>query len=235
MDYQLFMREGRTCADLATPKPHLTPSQAAAQVISNRDTDLISTSHTEFARQLINQGSTVKRNSIAMTCNLTNQEITPRTIPNQTRFIEEVEPENLFISWNNAHGEDHPDHVTGEKQALIDEHLKPLLDHSEVGPNHRSSIAVLENGTVIAAIIVSLREGQPTMGGPWISEIWVDPDHQGKRIARYLIDQAQLTRQQDGFTSLGLAVTNGNPAKNLYATAGFTTVEEFWTLILPTV
>ena len=235
MDYQLFTREGRTCADLATPKPHLTPSQAAAQVISNRETELISTSHEESARQLINQGCTVKRNAIAMTCNLTNQEFSPAAIHNQTRFVEDIEPESLFDSWNNAYGPGHPDHVTGEKHELIKEHLTPLLDHSELGPNHRSSITLLDNETSIAAIIISLREGQPPFGGPWVSEIWVDPDHQGKRIARYLIDQAQLTLQQDGFTSLGLAVTNGNPAKNLYATAGFTTVEEFWTLKLPTV
>jgi len=177
---------------------------------------------------------------MAMTCNLadqdlTQQEVTPASTTHEVHFVEDVNPESLFDSWNKAYGPNHPDHVTGEKQALINEHLAPLLDHSELGPNHRASITLVDNEMPIAAIIISLREGHAPFGGPWVSEIWVDPHHQGEGIAQFLIVQAKEKLAKDGFTSLGLAVTNGNPAKSLYATAGFTTVKEFWTLKLPTV
>jgi hypothetical protein len=45
MDFELCIRAGQSCADLAAPKPHFTASGAAAQVISGRETKLISISH----------------------------------------------------------------------------------------------------------------------------------------------------------------------------------------------
>jgi len=129
---------------------------------------------------------------MAMTCNhanqdLTQQEVTPAITTHEVHFVEDVNPESLFDSWNKAYGPNHPDHVTGEKQALINEHLAPLLDHSELGPNHRASITLFDNEMPIAAIIISLREGHAPFGGPWVSEIWVDPHHQGKGITQFLI------------------------------------------------
>ncbi len=102
-----------------------------------------------------------------------------------------------------------------------------------MGDNHRSSLAIIDNGTPIAAIIISLRDGLPPFGGPWISEIWVEPKHQGQGIAKYLIAHAQVKLKADGYSSLGLAVTNGNQAKQLYENTGFTIVKEFWTLAVP--
>lgn len=188
------------CADFAQPKPDLTISEAAKPVIQERVTELVSTSNSEFAKELIAHGCTTKRNAIAMTC-----------------------------------GPTHPDHLPGNRIDLIREHLQPLLDRTELGVNHRSSIAILHGGIPIAGIIISLREGSSPFGGPWISEIWVDPKHQGQGIAKYLITQTQEKLKEDNYTSLGLAVTNGNQAKQLYEYAGFTVVEEFWTLSLPTV
>ncbi len=127
----------------------------------------------------------------------------------------------------------HPDHTPGDKSDLIREHLQPLLDRSEMGINHRSSIAVIQSGAPIAGIIISLREGDPPFGGPWVSEIWVDPTHQHQGIGRFLITQAQKELKEDGYTSLGLAVTNGNPAKQLYENSEFTTVQLSWTVALP--
>ncbi len=71
MDFDLRIRENQTCADLAQPKPHLTIREATKQVIQERVSELISTSNSEFAKELIAHGCTTKRNAIAMTCDLT--------------------------------------------------------------------------------------------------------------------------------------------------------------------
>ncbi len=233
MDFELCIRENQTCADLAQPKPHLTISEATSQVIRERVTELISTSNSAFAKELIAQGCITKRNAIAMTCDLTQLKISPTQNLRETRFIEEIDSGELFESWNNAYGSTHPDHIPGNRSDLIRDHLQPLLDRTEMGDNHRSSLAIIDNGTPIAAIIISLRDGLPPFGGPWISEIWVEPKHQGQGIAKYLIAHAQVKLKADGYSSLGLAVTNGNQAKQLYENTGFTIVKEFWTLAVP--
>lgn len=232
MDFELCVRGNQTCADLAQPKPDLTISEAAKMVIQERVTELVSTSNSEFAKELIAQGCTTKRNAIAMTCDLSHIKSTPTQNVRKSRFIEEVDPQELFDSWNNAYGPTHPDHIPGNRADLIREHLQPLLDRTELGENHRSSIAILHGGIPIAGIIISLREGPSPFGGPWISEIWVDPKHQGHGIAKYLITQAQEKLKVNNYMSLGLAVSNGNQAKELYEYAGFTVVEEFWTIAL---
>ncbi len=233
MDFELCIRENQTCADLAQPKPHLIISEAKSQVIRERVTELISTSNSEFAKELIAQGCTTKRNATAMTCDLTQLKISPTQNTRETRFIEEVDPEELFDSWNNAYGPTHPDHIPGNMSDLIRVHLQPLLDRTEMGDNHRSSLAVMERAIPITGIIISLREGAQPFGGPWISEIWVDPSHQHQGLGKALINQALEKLKEDNYSSLGLAVTNGNQAKALYEDAGFTTIREFWTIALP--
>ncbi len=222
MDFELCIRENQTCADLAQPKPHLIISEATSQVIRERVTELISTSNSEFAKELIAQGCTTKRNAIAMICNLTQVKISPTNFPQETKYIEEVPAQALFTSWNNAYGPTHPDHIPGNMSDLIRVHLQPLLDRTEMGDNHRSSLAVMESAIPIAGIIISLREGAQPFDGPWISEIWVEPKHQQQGIAKYLIAHAQVKLKADG-----------NQAKALYEDAEFTTIREFWTIALP--
>ncbi len=233
MDFELCIRENQTCADLAQPKPHLIIREAVQQVIKERATELISTSNTEFAQELLTQGCNPRRNAIAMTCDLTQLTFLPTKNQQETRFIEEFEADALFDSWNNAYEPTHPDHIPGNNSDLIRGHLQPLLDRSEIGDNHRSSLAVMD-GIPIAGIIISLREGAPPFGGPWVSEIWVDQKHQHQGLGKQLINQAQEKLKADGYPSLGLAVTNGNKAKGLYEDVGFTTIKEFWTLEVPT-
>jgi len=233
VDFELCIRENQTCADLAQPKPDLTISEATTKVMQERVTQLVSTSNSGFANELIAQGCATKRIAIAMTCDLSQIKSTPIKNMQEARFIGEVDPEDLFDSWNTAYGPTHPDHIPGNRADLIREHLQPLLDRTELGKNHRSSIAIFDSGIPIAGIIISLREGTSPFGGPWISEIWVDPKHQGQGIAKYLITHAQTKLKADNYSNLGLAVTKGNQAQELYEYAGFIIVEKFWTLELP--
>ena len=237
IDFEPCMRDGLTCADFAEPKSHLTASEAARLTIARKPAQLISTQSKEFAQALIDQGGQLKRHALAMTCDLTNKKYNSKPQqPDgmQSQFIEDVSADELFDSWYAAYPPGHPDFLVGEKTDLIREHLQPLLDRSALGTNHRSSIALLENGNAKAGIIISLREGEPPYGGPWVSEIWVSPKLQQRGIGHYLLHQAQLALRDDGYQSIGLAVSVGNPAQRLYESHGFTVVSESWTILIST-
>ena len=227
------MRDGLTCADFAEPKSHLNAGAAARLTLSTKPAELISTQNQEFALALIDQGGQLKRHARAMTCDVTTEKYdsNPKLANGmQSQFIEDVSADALFDSWYAAYPPGHPDFLVGEKADLIREHLQPLLDRSALGANHRSSIALLENGNAKAGIIISLREGEPPYGGPWVSEIWVSPTLQQRGIGHYLLHQAQFALHHDGYQSLGLSVSVGNPAQRLYETHGFRVVSESWTI-----
>lgn len=230
------MRDGLTCADLARPKPNLDPIEAAQLTIALHPADLVATQNNEFAQALLVQGCSLKRNALAMTLNVQDH---PERYASDLSddysliFIEDLSADALFDSWFSAYPPGHPDFIPGTKAELIAENLQPLLNHSMMGANHRSSVAVLNESRAIAGIIISLRAGQAPYGGPWVSEFWVAASHQRMGIGKSLISTAITQLRVDGFTSLGLAVTRGNPAQSLYNSIGFQLVEESWTLALP--
>ncbi|MGB4324512.1 MAG: GNAT family N-acetyltransferase [Candidatus Nanopelagicales bacterium] len=235
IDFELCLRDNKTCGDLAEPKSHLSIEQAAQQTIELRPVDMVATSNKEFAEQLLSLGCTPRRHAFAMTLDFSHLEIKPRDLGHQSVFIEDMQAHDLFDSWFAAYPPGHPDFLPGTKAELITENLQPLLDRSLLGANHRSSRAVLHDGRVIAAIIISLREGDAPYGGPWVSEIWCDPTFQHQGIGRTLLTNAITALAEDGFTSLGLAVSNGNAAISLYQSVGFEPVSESWTINLPEV
>lgn len=241
IDFEPCMRDGLTCADFAEPKSHLTASEAARLTLTTKPAELISTQSPEFAQALTDQGGQLKRHALAMTCDLTSEINNENYKSNpqqpdamQVQFIEDVSADQLFDSWYAAYPPGHPDFLVGEKTDLIREHLQPLLDRSALGTNHRSSIALLENGSATAGIIISLREGEPPYGGPWVSEIWVAPKLQQRGLGHYLLHQAQFALREDGYQSLGLSVSVGNSAQRLYESHGFTVVSESWTILIST-
>ena len=54
--------------------------------------------------------------------------------------------------------------------------------------------------------------------------IAVDRAHRGRGIGRQLLDALAQVARDHGFTSLSLAVDDGNPAERLYERAGYVTV-----------
>jgi len=236
IDFDPCIRDNTTCADFAQPRSHLSPDQAAQLTIELRPAALISTPNAEFAAALLARNCTQKRHAYAMSLDLTSHPPQPisHQMPQETRFIEHCTADELFDSWYAAYPLGHPDYLPGTRAELMAENLQPLLDRSLLGANHRSSRAVFQDGEVHAAIIISLREGEAPYGGPWLSEIWCDPRLQHQGIGKSLLTTAIRELSEDGFASLGLAVSQGNPAKKLYESLGFTGISQSWTIALPT-
>ena len=242
INFEPSIRGNTSCADFAQPKSHLSVDQAAKQTIDLRPAELIVTPNQEFAEQLLKHGCTLKRHAHAMSLDLTAYPPEPNRprqskesqLTQSTQFIEKLTADELFDSWSAAYPRGHPDYLPGRRAELTAENLQPLLDRSLLGANHRSSLAVLKEGEVVAAIMISLREGEAPYGGPWLSEIWCDPRFQRQGIGRALLTMAITDLIQDRFSSLGLAVSHDNPAMKLYESLGFTQVSESWTVALPT-
>jgi ribosomal protein S18 acetylase RimI-like enzyme len=139
----------------------------------------------------------------------------------------------LLPGWRAAYPVGHPDHEPGTDDEVIAECWDGYDTPEYAGAEHRSSGIVLRRGRPVAGIIVGLRDEPSPWGGPWVNDIWVDPAFAGRGIGAAILGQAQWLLAQDGFTTLGLVVSHGNPARRLYERSGFRTIMESWTLVLP--
>ena len=117
-----------------------------------------------------------------------------------------------------------PRHVDGAARVHEDPHeeLERILIRGIAGPVLGCSrLAVDAAGDVHAAVIVTDLEGEPPFGGPWIAECFRDRDPRHAGAGRALLEHALLQATRDGLPCVGLAVTHGNRARELYAELGF--------------
>ena len=234
------MREGTPLADLATVVPGRTATDAAAAVVGEPGLSgwLLSTENLALAACLVRLGAAPKRHALVMQCDLREN---PAVGGIDGRFTVTPLPRDpdsalwsaILPSWRLAFPEDHPDHFAGDDAKAIAFHLR-LVDGSELGPLHRSSTLLLdEGGQAVAGIMVNIRPQDPPWGGAWIADIWRDPSLRGSGVGGTLIDYAKVLLGEDGYAKLTLAVTSGNPARRSYERAGFKVAIESQTLRLP--
>lgn len=86
------------------------------------------------------------------------------------------------------------------------------------------------DGTLVGACFVTDRRDD-RWDGPWITDVFRDPDVPVKGVGRALIASSVARCQADERTNLGLAVTDANEtARALYRSLGFAQVSENWRL-----
>jgi GNAT superfamily N-acetyltransferase len=232
------LREGTPIADLASVTPHRSSGDAAAAALAQLPGWLLATTDLALASRLIKVGAKPRRHAVVMQCDLRGVidlvDIDPRFTPSP--LPDTADPHAwapLLPSWRAAFPRDHPDHFDGDDPLAI-AFLRRLVDGSELGPLHRSTTLLLdEGGTPVAGIVVNVRSQDPPLGGPWIADIWRDPALRGSGVGAMLISHAKRLLVEDGYASLGLAVTAGNPARATYQAQGFRVVTESQTVLLP--
>lgn len=137
-------------------------------------------------------------------------------------------------AWRAAYPPGHPDHRPKDNEALLKELFHPLLDGTLHGPSLPCSCLVVDEADqVVAGLLVNDIEGDPPYGGPWITELFRDPDPRHRGLGRRLLRRAISATAADGRASLGLVVTEGNPARGLYEAHGFRLVDSTITVIIP--
>ncbi len=232
------LREGAPIADLASVTPNRTTAAAAAAALAQLPGWLLATDDLSLAGCLVKMGAKPRRHAVVMQCDLRTPVTTPAADP---RFTLRALPDTtdprawapILPSWRAAFPPDHPDHFDGD-DALAIAFLRRLVDGTELGPLHRSTTLLAdEAGTPVAGIMVNIRSHDPPLGGPWIADIWRDPALRGTGVGGLLIDHAKALLAEDGYASLGLAVTAGNPARATYQAQGFRTITESQTVLLP--
>jgi ribosomal protein S18 acetylase RimI-like enzyme len=227
-------------ADLAEVVPGRSPVEAAAAVLADPHLAgwLVTTRNSSLAGHLVRQGAAPKRHALLMQCDV-RPERPPVPFPDPLSLgpLPASDDRNAWLallpSWRAAFPPDHPDHFPGDDDAAL-AFMRRLIDGSELGPLHRASAIVHDDaGRPVAGVMVNVRAQDPPWGGPWIADIWRDPDLRATGVGTALIAHVLATVHDDGLSSVSLAVTQGNPAQRSYERAGFRVVSESHTVLLP--
>lgn len=137
-----------------------------------------------------------------------------------------------------AYGPDHLDHLPGGEADEAAE-LGSLLSGELVGPvvAHATFQAVAPTpdgaGAVVGVIIVNRSPDPAPTGGPWVSQVFRHPDPAWAGLGAQLVERAIGALAAGGDTTLGLAVTAGNPAERVYRRLGFRHLSSHRKLALP--
>jgi GNAT superfamily N-acetyltransferase len=140
-------------------------------------------------------------------------------------------PAALAASWRAAFAPGHPDfHGQTERQTARE--LDALLRGAIIGPPLPCSVqARAADGRLCGAALVNAAAGAAPAGGPWLSELFRDPRVRG--TGRALLRRALADASRDGLPTMGLVVTDGNPAEGLYREHGFARAVSSLTVRLP--
>lgn len=133
----------------------------------------------------------------------------------------------------------HVDHQ-GDDQAVEEAELDLLLRGELLGPfmaGASAQITTSEDGSgggeVVAAVIVNRADGEAPLGGPWVSQVLRLPGERWAGLGALALRHALAVLAADGETSLGLTVTDGNPARRVYERLGFRHLSSHRKLAIP--
>lgn len=142
--------------------------------------------------------------------------------------------EELVDVWRAAYPANHVDHDPRALDPEGADFLGRILHGDMLGPLLPYSGSVTtRDGRTVAACIVTDRPGGPPHGGAWVTEVFRDPDPAYAGVGRALLQRALALSGAAARPALGLVVSVGNPARELYLDLGFDLVTSSVSLILP--
>lgn len=120
---------------------------------------------------------------------------------------------------NAAYDADHPDF---DSEHDDEEDLAGLLAGTVLGPFASDlSWQVTDGDTLVAACVINRSRGTAPFGGPWVSDLFRLPGSRYRGLGAVLLKKTITSLAEAGESSLGLVVTDGNPAAQLYERLGF--------------
>jgi mycothiol synthase len=187
----------------------------------------------QLAEALIGRGVTLARAASLMVLPLDTASPTV-SVPGLELAPLRDAPEEYGEIIRRAYPPEHPDHELGEvtpegaaataRGYLSGEIVGPLLPDA-------SAEARLDGVVVGVDFVSELPADDEFEGGPWITDLCVDPAAQGRGVGRALLGHAIQQLSSTGRDQLGLAVTVGSPARRLYETLGFVELGTRWNLV----
>ena len=88
-------------------------------------------------------------------------------------------------------------------------------------------------GALVAACVINESKGEPSFGGPWVSELFRLPSTAYRGVGAVLLQKVIASLAAAGERSLGLVVTDGNAAAQAYERLGFIHKSSFRKLQIP--
>ncbi len=132
-----------------------------------------------------------------------------------------------------AYPADHPDAFDGDEAAAVSQ-LRAIARGELLGMMMAESRVAIVDRRIVGACLVVDRPGDPPHSGPWVIDIFRDPDCPVRGVGTALLAATLRVGTEAGLPAISLAVSHGNAAaRRLYLRLGFTEVEENWTLALP--
>jgi GNAT superfamily N-acetyltransferase len=117
----------------------------------------------------------------------------------------------------------HPDEELGSDDEIVRD-IQHALDGARLGTLMDQSALVYDSDRLVALVLVNRVPGGPPTGGPWVTDICRDPDPRYAGLGRDLLLRVLLSCRRAGESAVSLAVTEGNPARQLYTSLGFSLV-----------
>jgi GNAT superfamily N-acetyltransferase len=190
-----------------------------------------------LAGQLVTGGARLVRASHRMTCDLSANR--PPSEWAELRPAAPLRPEpldrpieDLLPSWRAAYPSSHPDYRPeyDEVEGLRDR-FRPILAGTTFGSLSPLSAVISDNGQVVACLLVNRVEGLPPWGGPLITDLFRHPSYPG--TGAVLLRRTLARAAAEGFSAIGLVVTDANPARSLYERHGFQVFDSPVTVRIP--
>jgi GNAT superfamily N-acetyltransferase len=217
---------------LLTSRPDASPPEVADAVVEGLKGHRLSIREEELAEALVARGAELVRASWLMVLPLPAVVDAPEV---DLRPLRDAADEYGEVMWR-AYPPDHPDHeMMDATPADAATTVRGYLSGKIVGPlmPDASVEAWSADGELAGICVISRMQGDGEYeGSPWVTDVCVLPSAQGQGLGRAMLVHAIRRLSEAGEHALGLAVTQGSPARRLYDTLGF--VERFpaWTLNL---
>jgi GNAT superfamily N-acetyltransferase len=208
----------------------------ARQLCADHPGDLIDVRDPELAAALVAAGATVTRRSLLMVRPIPAGGGAPDPAVDAGTSVEVADmaddPARYAGPLLRAFPPEHPDYDPDIFDlATAEAALRSYFDGSVIGPwlAFASAEARSSGGEVVGGIVIARMPPHDTNpGGPWITDVFVEPSHHGAGIGRALLASAIARLAEAGEDALWLAVQVDNPARRLYERVGFTT-DSSWT------
>jgi len=219
-------------AELFEPEGHLD------HVVDAVFTDLagwsLTTTDDDLADALVRRGATPTRHFSLMSVELQSRNLTHHVsgaeFPEFPEFLEVrplrsdglVPPEVVQLV-RSAYPEGHPDEEQGADDDIIRD-IQRAQSGGRLGPLMDQSALFFDADRLAAMLLVNRVPGPPPLGGPWVTDVCRAPDPRYAGLGRSVLLRLMRLLHADGEPALSLAVTEGNPARGVYESLGFTVV-----------
>ncbi|MGW0064211.1 GNAT family N-acetyltransferase [Streptosporangium sandarakinum] len=185
----------------------------------------------EFAGRLVSRGARTLRHVHRMRCDLSDVRPAADAAPDGLRFTPwDREPAEVFPAWFAAYPPGHPDHRS--RKMTLDDELAPLMRGEVMGPLLPCGVLAVRDDAggedeVVGGVLVA-----DSNDGPWVTEVFRHPDRSPRGLGSLMLSATLSRAAADGLAEIGLAVTEGNPARRVYETLGFRLVGTWLTVLI---